>query len=79
MTEAFVVILLILKWFGVINISWTTAIVVSVAVIVIEIRIYLVHKALAKGLIGVADVVDANFTKTISRLNLKEDKHDFDS
>lgn len=76
MIEIFVVLLLILKGLGFISISWTTAIVISVAMILVEVRLYQNRKALINGLMSGAKVVDDKLEDIEFRLNSKQDRDD---
>jgi hypothetical protein len=72
--EIFIVILLALKFFGVIDISWTVVTVVSVALVMVEIKSALDKKALLNGVLGGSKIITDKIDDIEFRLESKQDR-----
>ncbi len=76
--EIFVISLIGLKWLGIINISWSMVTIISIALILVEIRIYQMKKSHIDSLLGVAKTADNKLDSFDFRLSQLERYSDYE-
>ena len=74
--EIFILVLLLLKGFELISLSWTVAIVISLALIIVEIQIRQNNKALLNGFMMGAGVIDDRIDDIEYQLDSKQDRNE---
>jgi len=76
--DIFVVLLIALKALGVIDISWTITIIISLSLLAVSIQMYLNKKALLNAILNSASVIDDQLASFEVRLNAKQDREPID-
>lgn len=72
--EVFIVLLVVLKTLSLLDVSWTTTIVISLSLIVVEIRINQERKALMASLNGGLGIIADKVEDIEFRLDSKQDR-----
>ncbi len=72
--EIYIVLLVVLKITGLVDISWTVTAVISSALIVVAIQLHLDKRSLTNGLLNGAKIIDSKLDDFEFRLSAKEDR-----
>lgn len=77
MLVIYIVLLIGVKYFGFVDTGWDTVAIISIALILVEVRLYQNSQATFSGLIRGANIIDGKLNDLDRRLSQKADK-DFD-
>ena len=76
--DIFIILLVALKALGIVDISWTITIIISLSLLAVSIQMYLNKKSLLNGLLNGASVIDEKLAAFEVRLNAKQDRESID-